>query len=338
MIPVNMNVTNSELIAIEKIFLASKMVPIAIQKDENNLKSYKVLFHLTENISNSDIFFEFRLEAEDIIDKEYLENKSLYIENMKKDDKKFTAFKEIMKNFNPDNFYVGGLKFKRGERNYYLEGFKQLIGTNDRIFFEKMKIFVSRQLFIILSLYLEDLIDPFNKQEKEFLFLSHEFNTARFQKVEEVKLVASTKKEIEDNNYSYNTMYEMNCGPTFWKFTYEIITPEDLELKEPLGVSIFDAEYSQYNERFIGCVPDGKGGNYVITTNDNGKIEILVVPDILIGKTNLIDPYNIFINEMDENETKEQPKEENKSEKINIYIPENLTKPADDTSKIILPK
>lgn len=334
MIPVNMNITNNGLIVIEKIFLANKMVPIAIQRDENISKSYKVLFQLTENISNSDIFFEFRLETENAVDKEYIENRSLFIDQMKKDDNKFKAFKEVMKGFNPDRFYVGGLKFNKGERNYYIEGFKQLIGAG-KVFFEKIKIFVPRQMFIILSLYLEDLIDPYNGQEKEFLFLSHEINTARFQKVENVKLIASTKKQV-DEDFSYNTMYEMNCGPTFWKFTYEIITPEDLELKEPLGDSIFDAEYSQYNERFIGCVPDGRGSNYILTTNENGKVEILVVSDELINKTNLIDPYKIFINE--EEPVVEEAAEEKKSERINIIIPESLTKPADDTSKIILPK
>ena len=320
MIPVNMNITNNSLIVIEKIFLANKIVPIAIQRDENQSKSFKVLFQLTENISNSDIFFEFRLEAEDSVDKEYMENRSLFIDQMKKDENKFKAFKEIMKNFNPDKFYIGGLKFNKGERNYYIEGYKQLMGGG-KVFFEKIKIFVPRQMFIVLSLYLEDLIDPYNNQEKEFLFLSQEINTARFQKVENVKLIASAKKQIDEENFSYNTMYEMNCGPSIWKFTYEIITPEDLELKEPLGDSIFEAEYSQYNERFIGCVPDGKGSNYIITTNENGKVEILVVSNELINKTNLIDPYNIFINEIDEPESKKQ-------EKINIVIPENLTKPA----------
>lgn len=324
MIPVNMNITNNDLIVIEKIFLANKIVPIAIQRDENISKSFKVLFQLTENISNSDIFFEFRLEAEDSVDKEYMENRSLFIDQMKKDENKFKAFKEIMKNFNPDKFYVGGLKFNKGERNYYIEGYKQLMGGG-KVFFEKIKIFVPRQMFIVLSLYLEDLIDPYNNQEKEFLFLSQEINTARFQKVENVKLIASTKKQIDEENFSYNTMYEMNCGPSIWKFTYEIITPEDLELKEPLGDSIFEAEYSQYNERFIGCVPDGKGSNYIITTNENGKVEILVVSNELINKTNLIDPYNIFINEIDEPESDTESK---KQEKIDIFIPESLTKPA----------
>lgn len=196
-----------------------------------------------------------------------------------------------------------------------------------KVFFEKIKIFVPRQMFIVLSLYLEDLIDPYNNQEKEFLFLSQEINTARFQKVENVKLIASTKKQIDEENFSYNTMYEMNCGPSIWKFTYEIITPEDLELKEPLGDSIFEAEYSQYNERFIGCVPDGKGSNYIITTNENGKVEILVVSNELINKTNLIDPYNIFINEIDEPESDTESK---KQEKIDIFIPESLTKPITD--------
>lgn len=327
MIPVNMNITNNGLIVIEKIFLANKIVPIAIQRDENISKSFKVLFQLTENISNSDIFFEFRLEAEDSVDKEYMENRSLFIDQMKKDENKFKAFKEIMKNFNPDKFYVGGLKFNKGERNYYIEGYKQLMGGG-KVFFEKIKIFVPRQMFIVLSLYLEDLIDPYNNQEKEFLFLSQEINTARFQKVENVKLIASTKKQIDEENFSYNTMYEMNCGPSIWKFTYEIITPEDLELKEPLGDSIFEAEYSQYNERFIGCVPDGKGSNYIITTNENGKVEILVVSNELINKTNLIDPYNIFINEIDEPESETTEKQE----KINIVIPESLTKPTTDNT------
>jgi hypothetical protein len=309
MIPVYFNNTNASSIIIEKIFLANSVVPLAIQKDENDDKIYKILTKMTENISNTDIHFEFRIKIQNAVDKSYIESRSLYIDQLKKDEKKFKAFKEIMKDFDPAKFYIGDLRFNTANRNYYIESFRQLIGANNKIYYEKNKIYIPRSMFIALSLYLESLLDPYNEQEKEFLFISQEINNMRFEKVEGVKLIASTKKELENGDFSYNTHYEMNCGPSMWKFNYEVITPEDLELIEPLAGSIFDAEYSQYNEKFIGVVPNGKGSVYVLTTNDQDRIVALVVNDNLIkNKTNLIDPYKIFKTDLDELE------EENKEE------------------------
>jgi len=301
MILMNMNLANKESIIIQKIFLATKALPLAIQMDPANNKHYKVLFKLTESISNSDIFFEVRLIAEDNLDRAYIESRSIYIDNIMKDPKKEQAFKEIMKDYDIEKFYIGDLNFNFNNQdiNYYVDGYKQLGDNNNNVYFETIKIYITRSLFISMSLYIQDLMDIYNKQEKEFVFISSRLNNLRFEKVEDVKLLATTKKELDDGNYSYNSAYELNCGPTSWKFNYEIITPEDLELREPLDSNIFDSEYSQYNDNFIGAVPENRGFVYIITTNDNGNVVALIVSNALIEKTNIIDPYLIFVDEYD---------------------------------------
>jgi hypothetical protein len=272
------------------------MIPLAIQRDTVlNENTYKILFKIDENITGNYIFFEAKIRAEEKIDIKYIESKSIYIENIKKNETKYNAFKEIMKDFNPNIFYSGNFVINRGNNNYTLSGIKSLSSGND-VYFEIMNIYIPRYIYIILGLYVQELLDPYCDSEKELLFVSNDMLNLRFEKVDNVRLAASAKTQREDNLFSYSTMYEFNCGPTFWKFVYVIITPEDLTLKEPLFYDTFKAEYSQYNDRYIGYVSD-LGYVYVIIRNDNNKIVALKVPNKFIQKTNIVDPYYIFIEE-----------------------------------------
>ena len=297
MIPVQAKVTDPSKIIVQKIFIANKMAPLAIQRDEQNQSEYKVLFKLDENITGNFIYLEIRLKAEDNFDKSYIESKSIYLDNIKKDDKKYEAFKTIMKDFNPDIFFIGDFNIIRNdsEMNYSINAIRSLTPDGQNFFFELNKIYIPRYMYIILTLYLQELLDPYSDNENELLFVANDVMNMRFEKAENMKLIASTKKEI-DNAFSYSTMYEMNCGPTSWKFIYEIITTEDLKLKEPLFSSIFNAEYSQYYNNFIGSVPD-RGFVYIIVRNDQNKVVAVKVSNDLISKTNIIDPYTIFIEE-----------------------------------------
>lgn len=312
MIPIPVKLENLNNIIAQKMFMANEIVPLAIQKDpfDETKRQYKILFKLTESITQSNVFFECRVIVEDDIDKSYLQSKSIYIENIKKDENKFSAFKEIMKDFSNDVFYLGDLmfNFSVADGNYYVDGIKALLDQeHNLLYYEAMRIFINKQTFITLSLYIQDILDPYNGSDKEYLFLSKNMSNMRFEKGEEIKLIATCKKDGATNSlYSYNTMYEINCGPTSWKFTYEIITEEDLEPKEPLGASVFDPEYSQYNDRFIGVVVDCRGVTFVVLKNDKDRVVAIVLPTQLVNKTNLLDPYNIFVNKMDEEESEQE--------------------------------
>lgn len=279
-------------VIIEKIFLANRMAPLAIQKDEKNPNCYKVLFKFEESISDNFIFFETRLLTENSLDVSYIESRSIYIDNLKKNEEKMKAFKAIMKDFSENKFYMGDFNFNIENINYKINGFKQMFGKNNTVVYEHVEIYIPRYMFIIISLYMDDFLNPFNEMEKEFLFISNDILNMRFEKVENVKLVASSKYEDGDV-FHYPTMYEMYCGKTVWKFIYDIITEDDLELKELLKYSIFEPEYSQYNEKLIGIVED-RDYTYIITTNAQDKIVSLKVSKDLIDKTNLLDPYFIF--------------------------------------------
>ena len=279
-------------VIIEKVFLANRIAPLAIQKDENNPNCYKVLFKFEESISDNFIFFETRLLTENSLDVSYIESRSIYIDNLKKNEEGMKAFKAIMKDFSENKFYMGDFNFQAENINYKINGFKQMFGQNNAVVYEHVEIFIPRYMFIIISLYMEDFLNPFNDIEKEFLFISNDMINMRFEKVENVKLVASSKYE-EGDVFHYPTMYEMNCGPTCWKFTHDIITEDDLELKELLAYEIFEPEYSQYNEKLIGVVQD-RDFAYIILNNDQGRIITLKATEDLINKTNLLDPYFIF--------------------------------------------
>ena len=302
MIPIKTQVNEANRIAVQKIFLANRIAPLAIHRDENEKDCYKVLFKLDENVTGKFIFFEVKFRAEDQLDKSYIESKSIYIDNIKKDENKFKAFKEIMKDFTVELFYVGDFDMIRNNMNYTVNGFKTISPDQKNIYFELMKIYIPRYMYIIVSLYLQELLDPYTDMEKEFLFVSNDVINLKFDRVENVKLVASTKKQLENGTYLYSTMYNFYSGPSSWKFTYEIITPEDLELKEPLFTSTYEAEYSKYNDRFIGNVAD-RGFVYIILKDDNNKVIALSVSNELISKTNIVDPYYIFT---DENNSKAQ--------------------------------
>lgn len=314
MIAMSMQSGGNINIIIEKIFLANRIVPLAIQKDDKNDRSYKILFKLNETISDNSIYFETRLLCEDDLDISYIESRSIFIDNLKKDENKFKAFKEMMKEFDSNKFYAGDFKFTFENMNYKFIGYKEMTDKSGKPVYESMKIYIPRYMFIIISLYMEDFMNPYNVIEKEFLFVSNDMLSMRFEKVENVKLVASSKYK-ENNVFHYTTMYELNCGPTFWKFNYDIITEEDLELKEPLDYSIFEPEYSQYNEKLIGIVED-KEFIYVITTNSNNKVVALKLTPELIDKTNFKDPYFIF-NYTEDEEIEEESSEEDKEGIIN---------------------
>lgn len=303
MIPMRMKINNNQGVIVNKMFQASEIAPLAIQLDENdpNKKAYKVLFKLNEHISDTDIFFEIRLLTEDDLDKSYIRSRSLYIDNLKKDEKKYNAFKNIMKDFNIDIFYVGDFYYEFDNGNYYIDGFKQLIEENTKqVFFEKIRIYVPRWMLIAMGLYIEDITDPYNRIEKEYLFASNEFSNMRFEKVENLKILGTCKTE-KDNYISYNTMYELNTGPTFWRFTYEILTEEDLEVKEPIGEEEFKAWYSKYENNYIGTVKEPNNLYcFIIVKNDKNKIVALMTKDEFINKTNLLDPYKIFVEEEEE--------------------------------------
>ena len=139
---------------------------------------------------------------------------------------------------------------------------------------------------------MEDFLNPFNDVEKEFLFVSNNMTSMRFEKVEHVKLVTSSKYE-DENCFHYPTMYEMNCGPTFWKFVYDIISQDDLEVKKLLPYSDFEKKYSEYNNKLVGVVED-RDYVYAVVFNDKDKVVALKIENSLIEKTNLRDPYFIF--------------------------------------------
>jgi hypothetical protein len=163
-------------------------------------------------------------------------------------------------------------------------------------------------MFIILSLYTDDFLNPYNTVEKEFLFVSDNMLTMRFEKAEQVKLVNSSKCK-KDNYFSYSTMYKMNCGPKFWNFIYDIITEDDIDLKKSIPYEDFKNKYSEYEGKLIGIVED-REDVYVVVMNDNDRVVAVKVNSNLIEKTNLKDPYFIFdIPEdidIDEEENKEE--------------------------------
>jgi hypothetical protein len=296
MVAINMELKPNSNIIIEKIFLANRVLPLAIQRDEQDKTVYKILFKINETISDNFIFFEIRLKAEDDLDRSYIESKSIFIDNLMKDKDKYSAFKTIMKEYDQNKFYVGSFKFITTPTgiNYIVKGFKEIkLAAVASTAYETMNVYIPRYMYIILSLYLEDFTNPYSTVEKEFLFLSDEMLSLRFEKVENVKLVASTKVKMDNGLYQYITHYEMNCGPTFWRFNYDIITEEDLELKEPLAYDTFKSEYSQYDSNLIGTVGDN-GLMYIVTRNDKDKIVALKVSSALANKTNLINPYFIF--------------------------------------------
>lgn len=294
MVTVKTTINDNNKVIGQKIFLANKIIPLAIQRDDTlGVGTYKVLFKIDENITGKFIFFEARIRAEEEIDIKYIESKSIYIENIKKNEIKYNAFKEIMKEFNANIFYVGDFTVNRANQNYTITAIKSIIANDNTFYYELMNIYIPRYMYIVLALYVEELLDPYSDMERDFLFVSPDILSLRFEKVEQAKLAASTKRQREDGLFLYSTMYEFNCGPTFWKFVYEVVTCEDLKLKEPLFTETFDIEYTQYKDRYIGYVSD-VGYVYVIVKNDAGKIVALKVPNELIQKTNIVDPYYIF--------------------------------------------
>lgn len=281
-------------VIIEKVFMANRMSPLAIQRDENYPDSYKILFKFNETISDNCIYFEARLLSEDELDKSYIESRSIYIDNLKKNPEKMAAFKAMMKEFSNDKFYMGDFNYEPDNMNYKINGYKQMNAKNNAVVYEHMSIYIPRYMFIILSLYMEDFLNPYNKIEKEFLFASDNMMTMRFEKAEHVKLVNSTKyKEEDEGCFYYPTMYEMNCGPTFWKFVYDIISEDDLDLKKSISYSDFNDRYSEYKGNLIGIVED-REDIYVVVFNDKERVSAIRVNQSLVEKTNLKDPYFIF--------------------------------------------
>lgn len=309
MIPMRIKVPNEQSVIIKKIFQASEIAPLAIQMDENdeNKRTFKVLFKLNEHITNTDIFFEIRLLCDDDLDVSYIKSRSLYIKNIEKDENKYKAFKNIMKDFSIESFYVGDFNYELENGNYYIDGLKQLLDpVSQNIFFETIRIYIPRYMLIAISLYIEDLLDPYNKTEKEYLFASNDIANMRFDKAENLKILGTCKTK-NGEYFSYNTMYELSTGPTSWKFTYEIITIEDLQPKEIVEENNFKTWYSQYAGNYIGLVREPNNLYcFVVVKNDKGKVVSLVTHGDLINKTNLIDPYKIFIEEeTDESEEDE---------------------------------
>ena len=295
-------------VVIEKVFMANKIAPLAIQKDEEHPECYKVLYRFEETLSNNYAYFESRLLTEDELDKSYIESRSIYIENLQKDKTKMAAFKEMMKEFSNDKFYMGDFNYETENMNYRINGFKQMFTKNNAVVYEHLSIYIPRNMFIILSLYTDDFLNPYNTVEKEFLFVSDNMLTMRFEKAEQVKLVNSSKCK-KDNYFSNPTMYKMNCGPTIWNFIYDIITEDDIDLKKSIPYEDFKNKYSEYEGKLIGIVED-REDVYVVVMNDNDRVVAVKVNSNLIEKTNLKDPYFIFdIPEdidIDEEENKEE--------------------------------
>ena len=277
-----------------KMFIANKIVPIAIQRDKENNTIYKILFGMIQDMDENMIYFETRIKAEDSVDIEYIENRPIYIDEISKSKEKKEAYNSLMKEFNPDKFYIGDLLFKKNDTgNHIINAFKKLINKNGNDFYELTTIHIPRYMYIILSLFIENIMEPYSDIENiESLFINPDMKSIRFEKVEGVKLIATCKSN-RDDLISYNSHYEMNCGPKTWKFNYEILMVEDNELKIPLDKSIFDPEYSLYNDKFIGLVKDSDCC-YIIIYDDNHKIKGLRISRELLKLTNIDNPYFIF--------------------------------------------
>lgn len=313
MIPLNFQITPNMNVIVPKIFIANKILPLAIQIDETDTSGriYKLLFRVIQDIDESDIFFEVRYKCEDELDRKHIIDRSIYIENIKKDKEKFAAFKEIMKEFDKNKFYVGSFNFFFENGNYYIDGVKQLFDRKTgAIFYETIRIYIPRYMHIMLSIYNENLLDAYAEDEKEIIFASNDMRSMRFEKVEEVELVGTEKKLLDDGSWLYSTMYDMSSGPTHWKFTYDVITPEDLNVKEPMQEEIFEARFSVFNNRYIATVRNNNLSYYILL-NIDGEYKALVVNNLLINKTNLVDPYYIFVDTL-------TPQEEKEDDNINL--------------------
>ena len=161
-------------------------------------------------------------------------------------------------------------------------------------------------MLITTSLYLQDLLDPYNRVEREYLFASSDMASMRFDKVERFKILGSCKTK-KDEYFSYDTMYEFGNGPTTWNFKYEILTEEDLELRKPIDEEQFKAWYDQYEGNFIGVVKEPNNlFCYVVVKNDKDRVVALMTRSEFINKTNLLDPYKIFVEEVQEESEDEE--------------------------------
>ena len=289
-------------IVVNKIFIADKVVPIAIQEDPDNKGIFKILFAISQGIDGKTIFIETRLQAEDSLDTSYITNKAIYLPNIIADPNKKAAYQAAMEHFNVDCFYFGDFAFhKESNTNHTIKAYREIVTTDGKKFFERATIHVPRYMYVILNLYLDNLMEPFSEVENiESFFVNKDLRDIRFEKIEQVKLVATckTSKGTTDDGiplYSYNTHYEMNCGPKLFRFNYEIITEEDRDIKVPLDASIFMPEYSNLDNRYIGLVQD-QDCHYVVIYDDDSKIKALKIPMDLMRKTNIVNPYFIFKN------------------------------------------
>ena len=305
MVQINMPIIDEKSIISNKIYMADKVSPVAIQQNSQNKEIYDILFIISQDIDESMIYFQVSVKIEDNLDKNHILKRPIYINNILQDKVKNKAFREMIENLDADKFYIGDFNFiNDNTANHIIRGYKELTTKDNKKYFEQINIHIPRYMYIILNIYLDNIMEPFSDIENpESLFLNSDMRRIRFEKIEDVKLVATCKYKRKNRGQviTYNTHYEMNCGPKTFKFNYEVVTKENHEVITPLAESIFVPEYSQYDDKFIGLVKD-KECYYIIIYDKDNNIKGLKITDELLEKTNILDPRYIFVDKNIEDE------------------------------------
>ena len=279
-------------------FIVNRILPVSIKKC-NAENFYMFLFSAKQDYDDGYIYLQLCIGMENGFETDYISNHPLNIERNKDNPEKMEAYKNIISNLNDHNLYSCSLDM-RLDSSHPMYYHSIAVRTIDKNHSSVLDLYIPRDNFVILSLYLNSLINCI--KNKEDLFTSSLFRDIEYVNIETIKYDCTAHDWDADKivmekdpkrGYCYQSHYTMNCGPSEYRVNYcsrSKTSPRGL--KNPLDQSLYKAFYNtdcrvsfMFFDENILCILYFVGGK---------KTKLLRLTKELYDKTNFVDQENIF--------------------------------------------
>lgn len=310
---VNIGMPSRDIIKSEKKYIISNLIPVSIQRVEQNI--YSQLFLVYQSSTESYYFVQILCNASDEISRQFIEHHPLYIENMKKNPKAIETYNLMISRMSYHNTFNGSFDFSFDDESGYYTFIGVRAITNKTA--EIAEFYLNIANYIRLKVFMKNFLLCI---DSEYIFADSKYSDFEIIPINGIKHDASSrllKSNLMNPVLSTTTSesfifdhYTMRSDRKRYFMNFVHMEDEDkrkYSLTDELDYDMFKLIYEKDIIIEDYFVEDEKQDLLILypmmssITNTFKKMLVLRVSDALISHTNILDPernlYNIPINE-----------------------------------------
>lgn len=277
-------------------FMVDSILPLFISKENDN---YCIVFRLDEDCREKKIYINLPLYLDSKEEAEYLEQSSIYVENIMKSKDKVDNLTELMEGFTPAEILYCDFNMVKNKDKKSFYNVDAYNATKDKLYI--YHLFITRDSYIKLSIFFNNLKSRISNAD--LVFLDPKINNIEFINIDHIKLNGSiqfnTTTGFSNTIFNY---YTCGQGPTEFKFI--LVSPalenSTRKLRNPLPKE-FAEIYTRDSFIINDIIYDNSEDNIIVLYYEKSKITgkhshtyALVMNKDIYNKTNLVDIYKNY--------------------------------------------